>query len=80
MVDVADEILKEIDLKMEGEVRKHFERSLAYHICRVFREAANGLGEQHRSHEQARAIAMVQPVLDDVLNKIMKEQPKEKTK
>ena len=80
MVDVADEVMKEVDLRMEGEVREHFERSLAYHIGRVFMRAGDGIGEKIKSLEKQQAIAMVQPVLDDVLNKIMKEKPEQQTK
>ena len=80
MVDVADEVMKEIDLQLAGEVREHFERSLAFRISRVFNRAADGIGNKFNTLETKQAIEMVQPVLDDCLDKIMKEKPKAKTK
>ena len=74
LVDLADEVLSDVDIEMEKELRDHFEAKLCWRLSRRFSDAANyatdrGLG----SGGGEEAYESVKPVLDDCLDKILGE-------
>jgi len=75
LVDVADEVMTEIDFEMEGHVREHFEQKLCLALKKVFSRATMCIeqGQLTASSENKMSYAMVKPVLDDCLDKILGE-------
>ena len=82
LVDVADEVMTQIDFEMEEHVRKHFEQKLCLALKRVFSQATMCIeqGQLTASSKNKMSYAMVKPVLDDCLDKILGERRQIKIK
>ncbi len=74
LVELADEVLSDVDIEMEKGIREHFERKLCYRLSRIFGQASHLKdAENHMQHydEYKKAYESVKPVLDDCLDKIL---------
>jgi hypothetical protein len=74
LVELADEVLSDVDIEMEKGIREHFETKLCYRLSRLFSQASYLKdAENHMQHydEYQKAYESVKPVLDDCLNKIL---------
>ena len=76
LVELADEVLWDVDIEMEKGLRDHFEVKLCYRLSRIFSQASYLKDvKNHDLHYDAyqKAYDSVKPVLDDCLDKILGE-------
>ena len=84
LVEVADEVMLEVDIEMDGELRKDLENKLCRRLSNVFDDAAgyaryggtrygNDVSRSEQNKREKKAYTSVKPVLDDCLDKILGE-------
>ena len=79
LVEVANEVMLEVDIEMKGELRKNLENALCKRLSKIFNDAStfvryNGSSFPDQSTtEEKKAYESVKPVLDDCLDKILEE-------
>ena len=84
LVEVADEVMLEVDIEMDGELRKDLENKLCRRLSNVFDDAAgyaryggtrygNDVSRSEQNKREKKAYDSVKPVLDDCLDKILGE-------
>ena len=84
LVELADEVMQEVDIEMKGELRKDLENKLCRRLSNVFDDAAgyaryggtrygNDVSRSEQNKREKKAYDSVKPVLDDCLDKIMGE-------
>ena len=82
LVEVADEVMLEVDIEMDGELRKELEVKLCRRLSNVFDDAVgyaryggtrygNDVSRSKQNQREKKAYDSVKPVLDDCLDKIM---------
>ena len=87
LVEVADEVMLEVDIEMDGELRKDLENKLCRRLSNVFDDAAgyaryggtrygNDVSRSEQNKREKKAYDSVKPVLDDCLDKILGEKKK----
>jgi hypothetical protein len=79
LVELADEVMQEVDIEMKGELRKNLEDALCKSLSKIFSNASTFVRYNDSSFpdavskEEKKAYDSVKPVLDDCLDKIMGE-------
>ena len=84
LVEVADEVMLEVDIEMDGELRKDLENKLCRRLSNVFDDAAgyaryggtrygNDVSRSEQNKREKKAYTSVKPVLDDCLDKLLGE-------
>lgn len=84
LVELADEVMQEVDIEMKGELRKDLENKLCRRLSNVFDDAAgyaryggtrygNDVSRSEQNKREKKAYDSVKPVLDDCLDKILGE-------
>ena len=80
LVEVADEVMLEVDIEMKGELRKNLENALCKRLSKIFNNAGTFVRYKDSSYpdaaankRQKEAYVSVKPVLDDCLDKILGE-------
>tara|TARA_R100000234_G_scaffold23615_1_gene13504 strand:+ start:918 stop:1193 length:276 start_codon:yes stop_codon:yes gene_type:complete len=82
LVEVADEVMLDIDIEMDGELRKDLENKLCRKLSNVFDDAAgyarygstsygNDVSRTKQNQREKKAYDSVKPVLDDCLDKML---------
>jgi hypothetical protein len=80
LVELADEVMLEVDIEMKGELRKNLEEKLCERLSILFDRASTHVRYKDSSYpdaaankRQKEAYVSVKPVLDDCLDKILGE-------
>jgi hypothetical protein len=80
LVEVADEVMLEVDIEMKGELRKNLEEKLCERLSILFDRASthvrykgSSFPDAAANKRQKEAYESVKPVLDDCLDKILDE-------
>ena len=87
LVEVADQVMVDIDIEMDGELRKELELKLCSRLSVVFLNASdhlrysgdlffNDASRKEKTKADKIAYDSVKPVLDDCLDKILGEKKK----
>lgn len=81
LVDLGEQILSDIDIQMNQELRDLLERTLAKRLYHVFFDASTyvGLADKTRATKAGKeSYAKVKPVLDDCLDRVLGQPNAEK--
>ena len=76
LVELADEVLTDVDEEFQNKAREYFEKRLCERLSNIFNNAGNHIYGRSTStdyDERKKAYESVKPVLDDCLNKILGE-------
>ena len=74
LVELADEVLLDVDYEFQDKAREYFEKGLCERLSCIFNDAASHIYGNKSSTEydtRKKAYESVKPVLDDCLNKIL---------
>jgi hypothetical protein len=73
LVELADEVLTNIDIDLEGEFRKNLEKKLCSQLGDKFIHARRHLVFPNQSKVHKKDYECVKPILDDAINKLLGE-------
>lgn len=76
LVELAEEVLTDIDKELEGELRKELEKELCERLADKFRHANYhlSLGSRGKNDESyKKSYDSVKPILDDAIDKLLKQ-------
>ena len=77
LVELADEVLLDVDYEFQNKAREYFEKSLCERLSWIF----NAAGHHKSSTDydlKKKSYESVKPVLDDCLNKVLGNKNEEK--
>ena len=76
LVKLADQVMTDVDDEFENKAREHFEKELCSRMWDIFWEAREFLNSDEDDihyEKKKKAYESVKPVLDDCLNKILRQ-------